>query len=393
MFDLTMFPSHQLAARPKNKTHGKTLLKIVAMSVGLVPACVVAGIMSYTHLNEAVEHHIFKGKINHGIWEMAGRQIQIPRATAGSSLIVYQHIPRTASDAMRTHLFRGISVDASPILSHQYPTNIATYMKPEHVAIASNASTKMIKGFFSSGDLARLNVRLNRTQHVVTFIRHPVERMLSLFHMVRPAVRYPNGSQYSMTASEFLLVSTNFTFGSDPSWQWGCSFTKNAMAWQLGDTQHCTMRMNLSNAEVLVRAKQSLRSAAFVGFYETLHDDFWRLKMEVLSEFSIPNYIPYAFWLGTLVGLPRLKVLRYSAHMAPGELKSLHELLSLDMDLYSWAREHFKPDLVLYQNYSAFFRAYFLEFLLVVLCCIAGCGGCCWLCCCCVQIRLDPKAR
>lgn len=123
--------------------------------------------------------------------------------------------------------------------------------------------------------------------------------------------------------------------------------------------------------------------------------------MTVLSDFSMPNYIPYAFWLGTVVSLPRLKVLKFSAQLQQDELQSLREMLSLDMDLYNWAREHFKPDLVLYPSYKAFFCAYFFECLLMVFFCVAGCGGCCRLSLCCthscqygwrLNLKADPKA-
>ena len=57
---------------------------------------------------------------------------------------------------------------------------------------------------------------------------------------------------------------------------WGCTFLNNALAWQLGYQQHCEARQDsqLSDTEVVERAKDTLKAADFVGFYETLDVDF-----------------------------------------------------------------------------------------------------------------------
>merc|ERR1712107_77724 len=139
---------------------------------------------------------------------------------------------------------------------------------------------------------------------------------------------------------------------------WACTFTQDAMTWQLGDQQHCSERGNLSDEEVLARAKRTVKDAAFVGFYESLDTDFWRLKQNVFPNVRLASYIPFTFWFGTLLSIPRLRVTKFSHKLSATEISILEEHNKLDIALYEWARQRFKPELVLYSSYFNLMAAY-----------------------------------
>jgi hypothetical protein len=41
-----------------------------------------------------------------------------------------------------------------------------------------------------------------------------------------------------------------------------------------------------------------------------------------------------AFWFGTLLALPRLRVLKWTHGLTPDELKHVQEVVDLDMEIY-----------------------------------------------------------
>ncbi|CAE8620875.1 unnamed protein product [Polarella glacialis] len=129
------------------------------------------------------------------------------------------------------------------------------------------------------------------------------------------------------------------------------------MTYQLGDRQQCQLRSSDDGQAVLQRAKDTLEKAAFVGFYETLDEDFWGLKERIFPEVQVPYYIPFAFWVGAWLGLPRLRVLKYSANLSQEELDKISGFVNLDLQLYEWAKQGFKPGLTLHSSYASFFLA------------------------------------
>ncbi|CAE8615563.1 unnamed protein product [Polarella glacialis] len=322
-------------------------------SVAGVIACATS---SYVMLNEHVEHGIFKSDTLHKHWNLAGRQAILPNGTVDSPLIVFQHIPRTSGDSMKTHLFsdpKHAFSTSSPWPSHFAQNFTETYFLAKDLETAMDPSTKLIKGYYSRRDLQTIG----RKQKVFIFLRHPVERVLSLFHMIHPV----RGGR-AMDEATFLAAGNS---SLKTAWDYSCTFTTNSMTWQLG---------------VLAKAKQALEEAAFVGFYEALNVDFWALKESIFPSVQLPRYIPAAFWLGTWLSLPRLRVLKFSARLSDDALDSIRQHLDLDLELYEWALKRFKPELVLYTSYRSFFWEHpcytlTLGFLLLLLTSACRCCG------------------
>lgn len=200
---------------------------------------------------------------------------------------------------------------------------------------------------------------------------------------MKPFRGYKNGTKKILSPEE-LVTSRH---------EWTCTMFQNSIAWQLGDQQHCEARnTSLSNGELLARAKQTIMDAEFVGFYETLQEDFWRLKQTFFRDVSVPFYIPLAFWFATVIASPRLVSLKYTSELSKPQMKVMMEQNALDIQLWEWARARYRPNLVLYPNYEAWMRDHTLDLLaaaavslaLLACCCtcfVVICRCCCKMCC------------
>ena len=173
------------------------ILMVVITSFGII--------FEYEHVNEGLEHKLFKGSFLHAFWEEMGGYVRLPEE---SDLTVFMHVPRTSNDAMRTHLYgsprypvKGL-IDNSPIWPHEFLLWPTTYLTPALVAKARLPSTKVIKGYFSRRDMIRLNVTKKRT---IIFLRHPIERTLSLLKMVH--IRKKKGPWTYTSAYADVLAS------------------------------------------------------------------------------------------------------------------------------------------------------------------------------------------
>ena len=157
------------------------------------------------------------------------------------------------------------------------------------------------------------------------------------------------------------------------------SFLHNSMTWQFGD-YFDVRRRRLSNvtAELaLERAKAFLRSMDHIGFYEDLGGSYRELKRTVIDPFTAtfqtaaardhdhdgdggPSQQAVAdaggslstawhglitwtrhllFYLGTVLGRHRIKVLKYSAMLSETELALVRRHNALDLQLYEYALE------------------------------------------------------
>lgn len=349
----------------------RSLLRFIVFSV--------ASLVGYILLNEPVEHGIFKSSYLHKYWERVGFQAKLPDSAPGSPLLVFQHVPRTAGDAMRTHLF----ADAQIARSNPWPDLLRnvynrTFLLDEDVEKATKESTKLIVGYFSRQDL----LRINRSKKVFVFLRHPVERVLSVFHFLKPGLKRKTRIGEPPPSARFINATT---FVGNASRPYSCTFTLNAMTYQLGDHHHCAGAMPKAplsrihppeNSEVLARAKRTLEEADFVGFYETLPTDFWELREHFFLNVQLPYYVPFFFWIATYLALPRLRVLKFSAQMTQEELWDIRGKLQLDLELWEWALQRFKPDLVLYPSYRSFYLAQLPGVLVVLLICFCLLSGC-----------------
>jgi len=317
---------------------------------------------------------------------------------SGDEVLVHVHIPRTAGDSTRTHGFReSMSIEFSPLwkrngdsppvpFSWSNCTNLFHYCKdaalcpekfdqpdlidptfaqpPEfyynewmidqpHLVeplcnILYNAS--ILKGYWSYEDIVEVKRLLegHKKVRMFTFLRHPIERVISFFDFV--------GAGTIQTYFNFSSAMYNDTLRLAHTQ----SFCYNGMTWQLGDRMHIDYRSR-SEQEALDQAKRFLDQMDFVGFYENLGHDFHTVQRDLLHEhLSLPSVV---YWLGTLVGSARLKVLKYSQIVDPETLHAVEQLNLLDLELYEWARDRFKQPYTLYDSYRAYVYDHLLSLI------------------------------
>ena len=306
-------------------------------------------------LTRRSEHGLFKRL--HTVWEEAGKTVELP---IGRPLLVFQHVPRTAGDSMRTHLFHDAKVDSAGVRQYQLEERPNGYLTPKDEEIANDPQTKLIKGYFSKQELARLT----RKKAVFLFLREPFERIASWVGLIKPTA----GGKL-LTPSEAVQLQHVHP----------CTFIQNAVTWQLGDQQNCLLRNStLTNTELLEKAKDSLQAADFVGFYETLDTDFWSLKQQLFPEVyhRAGSVVPLAFWFGTVLALPRIRVTKYAALWGESEVMKVRAVNHLDVKLFEWAWAKFRPGVKLYPSYTAFMQDNALQVMLVSVIIMLPCALC-----------------
>jgi hypothetical protein len=240
----------------------------------------------------------------------------------------------------------------------------------------------------------------------ILFLRHPIERILSLVAMVRPITSKKSAASTSSSTQhqneEELSVAELIQAYSKKQWQvlsaaeliqsysssppssnggipfrderQGYEFTQrdwvethlhNSMTWQLGHAMDYERRYHLESPnmreELLNRAKDTIRTSEFIGFYETLPSSFYRLWRH--SDLYVPIrrswILPPLFYMISLFSLPRLRTLKYSARLTEEEWRVLAEWNDLDLELWDWAVNEYRGDMVLYHSYGSFFWGVF----------------------------------
>jgi len=350
-------------------------------------------IITYPIYHETIEEN--QKHVLHNLWHSLGKHVP-PPAKAKDRQIVFIHVPRTAADSMATHLFPNIAFKRAMIWPFQFKealevNDVVTVVDDEFKRVANLESSTMIKGTFSERDLHHLKQNYSS----VIFLRHPIERVMSLLAMVHlKGTTGKNNVPHHFTVSELLGQ-----IHGDEELFWCDTHMKNGMTWQLGYERwggyrdrlfrsviHNNSMMRTTRGEpsvkevveheLLTRAKQTVERAEFVGFYEALEDDFWRLKEQMFP--GSPWFSPFAFWWGAYMCLPRLRVKRYSSYqMNSIDLERLKRQNELDMQLYEWARKRYKPDLKVYDTYSEFVRDNIRYTILALLVCVALVAACC----------------
>jgi len=101
----------------------------------------------YGTYNEVIEHRVFKGAFLHNLWETVGKTAQL-KVIGHQPVIVFQHVARTAGDAMRTHLFFVAQLDLSRPHLHHFTEH--SFMSDKDLLCIERNSTHLVKGFFFS---------------------------------------------------------------------------------------------------------------------------------------------------------------------------------------------------------------------------------------------------
>ena len=309
-------------------------------TIGTILLVITSGMLILISTDAGVQFldlSILRSRTLHNFFQTSEFHTIIPKH---KELIVFQHLPRTAGDSMRTHAFHNLTIDYTPIWESKTDSPPKPYQWDSE--ITNNAAA--IKGYWSKNDLDTLR-SLGRPLKVFTFLRHPVERALSFYDFAG------HGS-----AREFFDFSSPlFTDPEEGSrmYEHIASFVHNGMTWQYGAQMHINYR-NISDKEVLERAKREIDRMDFVGFYENLGPDFWELRKIIFPDTEVPLVYPLAFYLGCIIGSPRFRVSKYSKLVDDETLNLVFKHVNLDMELYQYAMDKFNKNYRFYDNYMQY---------------------------------------
>jgi len=327
--------------RPKTRSAIRQFYIATCIGIGMV------WIYSTDVGNHWVDNYILRAAPLHYFFQTSSYFTSIP---PHDYLIVFQHIPRTAGDSARTHLFNACDWDFTPLWRHEPDAPPVPIEWNETFVM----NAKLIKGYFSLNDLDRLEQI--RKIKVFTILRHPLERVISFYDYLG----------FSDVSSYFNISSEAYKDIPYAKAIHTASYTYNGLTYQLGDQMHFLSR-NSTPEQALARAKANLERMEFVGFYENLAHDFWKLKTSVFKDVSVPFVFPWAYWLGTVVGYPRMRVLKYQHQMDSQMLKQLDNITNLDMEIYNWARKRFHQDYNLYPTFTDFLKDHILPICIILI--------------------------
>ena len=123
-----------MIASNRSQTHEQLRVRslVVPFFATMIAITFLGIIFEYEHLNEGLEHHVFKGAILHTFWNFVGGYVHLSEDT---TLTVFMHVPRTSNDAMRTHLYgsprykvEGLAIDNSPFWPHNLKDWSTTFL-------------------------------------------------------------------------------------------------------------------------------------------------------------------------------------------------------------------------------------------------------------------------
>ena len=180
--------------------------------------------------------------------------------------IIFIHIQKTAGtslvEALRKHYKSGVSLDHGE------------FVKVEKKDLPNY---KLITGHFGFDYQDELVGNIYR----FTFLRNPVDRIISLYHFCRE--RDPDQYEIYKIASESSLLE--FTRSENPLVK---AHIENTQTWQLARTWFPHTREqfgHLSGQDLLDEAKQNLRGLSYVGLTETYRAD----SRKIFQELGLPE--------------------------------------------------------------------------------------------------------
>lgn len=360
------------------------VLLLCASAAALVPILLCA-----TSWNHAIERTLkARGQLAavHDLMQGATAVTTIPRQ---ADLIVFQHIPRTSGDSMRTHLFSDLALEATPFGCEDpdmplMPLRRQLSERPDSAAriVAAGREGSVIKGFFSSDDLDTLANATGRPLRRFTFLRHPVERVLSLHAFFSRSYEYVAAMPWRVFARGDVPDLLPYVHYMTPEKLHACvrSHYSNGMTWQLGGPGYGSpyRDASITDAEVLARAKRALDAIDFIGFYELLPTSFWGLWTTVFAHSTVPAFYPVMYLVGTWLGAARLAVSRFASEYPPDIVADVTAANQLDLQLYEYAQQITGRSITMYTSYRAFWAAnagYLVAALLLLAACVYGCAA------------------
>jgi hypothetical protein len=148
-----------------------------------------------------------------------------------------------------------------------------------------------------SGHISALDVRHFPNRQLITFLRDPIDRCLSLYSYFRsqqsapliPLSNISNSNRSDEAISLARQLDPEAFFSHDHPHL--VQNIHNRMAWQLGYHADYSYRSVLTDEEVYHRALENLKSYTFIGFYENLMQDASHLQQRLSAEdqFALPS--------------------------------------------------------------------------------------------------------
>ncbi|CAF1297837.1 unnamed protein product [Adineta steineri] len=313
---------------------------------------------------DKIEKYIRNPRLHNFIQDLSTKIIynDTIKNNLNKSKIYFIHIPRTASDSLRTHMIgqTGLIYDKSTYHCEQFQDclllNNERYKKFQ--------SYYIIKGFYSYNDLAKYKIFDEKSNIFITIFRNPIERILSLYDY----------SKHGFLFRRPFLTLKQFLTSNDPIIQ---SFINNSMTWQLGyhllmsERQHFIEQQN--NSDIIYDlAKSHLKLFNYIAFYENLMYDYNELNSKIFSNLNRNHsMLDFLFNIASWFGFFRMRVLKYNARIRYNlEIQNiLKQLTFYDMKLYNFAKNDIRH--LNFITFDSYFQASFI--VLFILFYFIGC--------------------
>jgi hypothetical protein len=224
-------------------------------------------------------------------------------ATAATALL-YLHVPKTAGTAVRHLLERHYSSSERVYLYTQAPgmTQSAFLAQPEQ----ARATARLVYGHFQYG----LHESLPQASRYVTMLRHPADRVASLYHHYRTRHHRFRDAIASGAMSLDDFVRSGMALGVD-----------NGMVRQIGGVRRTPFGQ-------LTRAHLELAM-------DHIRESFAAVLIQELME---PSMAVLSGVVGASLGLPRRENVSVRAELEPESRTLIEHVNALDLELYHWAR-------------------------------------------------------
>eukprot|EP00049_Salpingoeca_infusionum_P004554 m.80889 g.80889 ORF g.80889 m.80889 type:complete len:393 (-) comp12618_c0_seq2:6204-7382(-) len=318
-----------------------TLYRYRRLVSSFVVLAVVVLVLNWDVLSERAERFIKHSSLHDFIQEKRN-YIQVRQTPLKK--VVMMHVPRTAADSLRTHLFGSTSKTVLYDKSHwnfrhalcgsppSHKNGLFDIKLDENSLFQSYASRAyIVKAFLSAKDVRRIRRGTPQDTEltIFTLLRDPIERVISVYTFL---------SEHHCYYRHMTLVQFLQSAATDP---WVASLVNNGMTWQFAHTLYAPQRTEagLSNEQALHSAKAFLtNNVTFVGFYETIGSDFYTIKRKVFDNQITDNALLERLWdMGCFFGFLRLRVRKYSARLTVEEQQLINDLTKQDQELYQYA--------------------------------------------------------
>ena len=197
-----------------------------------------------------------------------------PRNLTDNDTLFFMHIHKTAGTAIRHFLLDRFSMNS--LHRDQWVSKALTALLMAGVQPSSDYDAALICGHYPLSIVKRLK----RKPHLVTFLREPVSRTLSLFFHLRRSGRLPA----DWTLEDYLLRSTHVTDLINIQTRWLADCETEGYHYRLNkkvvpaknrkdNALHLEESLALYNdSRILDKALTNMEKFAFCGITERMHD-------------------------------------------------------------------------------------------------------------------------